>query len=349
MEMKGRSSMKKWIMTLFLFFTVGLWSSQSQAVNMNYSVKANIPANQIDKSKSYFDLKMKPNQKQVITLTLVNNSDKAMDITVRPNNAVTNANGIIDYSKTEKEVKRDKSLKLALTDLISGNTDVHLKAKETKTVPFTLKMPSKQFDGIILGGFYVHKIKTEEDKKAEQKLQIKNDYSYVIGIKLSETDANVKAQLKLNRIEPGLENYRTVVKANLQNTSSTIIGNMKVKAKITKAGSKKVLHQTTKENLAMAPHSNFDFPINWDNERLENGKYRLLMEVTSNKGKWKFDQDFEIVKHEAQQYNKKAVEVKKDKPNWFVIGITALIIVLVIVIAVLIYLLTKRKKTDANE
>lgn len=43
---------------------------------MAYSIKANIPENQIDKSKTYFDLKRIPGQKQDVSMTVSNSSKK---------------------------------------------------------------------------------------------------------------------------------------------------------------------------------------------------------------------------------------------------------------------------------
>ena len=69
------------------------------AETMAYSVKANIPENQINKTLTYFDLKMEPNQRQDITLTVSNSSDEKATILISPNVAMTNQNGVIDIVK----------------------------------------------------------------------------------------------------------------------------------------------------------------------------------------------------------------------------------------------------------
>lgn len=57
---------------------------------MVYSIKANIPENQINKTITYFDLKMEPNQNQGISLTVNNSSDKKTTLLISPNVAITN-------------------------------------------------------------------------------------------------------------------------------------------------------------------------------------------------------------------------------------------------------------------
>ncbi|WP_249596877.1 WxL protein host-binding domain-containing protein, partial [Peribacillus frigoritolerans] len=89
--------------------------------------------------------------------------------------------------------------------------EIVIPGKETKKVPFTIQMPKESFDGIILGGFYVHEVNKEEKKKENNKVQIKNEFSYVIGVKLTGTDEVVKPKLKLNEVQEGLMNYLTVI------------------------------------------------------------------------------------------------------------------------------------------
>lgn len=202
--------------------------------SMAYSVKANIPENQINKTLTYFDLKMEPGQEQEISLTVSNSSDKEASISISPNIAMTNQNGVIDYSQFKP--KLDSTLEIPLNSIISGKQDVTLAPNETKQIPFTIKMPEKAFEGIILGGFYISKETINNSSKEEKDVQIKNNYSYVIGIQLRESLNEVTPELKLNKIKPALLNYRTAVTANLQNTEATLIKGLNVHAKIWKKG-----------------------------------------------------------------------------------------------------------------
>lgn len=277
--------------------------------SMAYSVKANIPENQINKTLTYFDLKMEPGQEQEISLTVSNSSDKEASISISPNIAMTNQNGVIDYSQFKP--KLDSTLEIPLNSIISGKQDVTLAPNETKQIPFTIKMPEKAFEGIILGGFYISKETINNSSKEEKDVQIKNNYSYVIGIQLRESLNEVTPELKLNKIKPALLNYRTAVTANLQNTEATLIKGLNVHAKIWKKGSSKILHEIKKTDLSMAPNSNFDFPISWDNQILEAGSYTLKLEASSGEHKWNFEEDFMISAKESRSLNKEAVELEK--------------------------------------
>lgn len=342
---KGESVKMRKLYALIVILLIGSLISpiigQAEG-SMAYSAKANIPENQINKTLTYFDLKMEPGQEQEISLTVSNSSDKQTTIILSPNSATTNQNGVIDYGQNKGKV--DSTLKIPLSSVISKEQEVTLAPNETKQVLFTLKMPDKLFNGILLGGFYVTKKEEAEDsKEAEKNVQIKNNYSYVIGIQLRETLEKVKPQLKMNQIKPALLNYRTAVTVNIQNTEATIIKEFDVHAKVRKKGNGTVLHEATKTDMSMAPNSNFDFPISWDNQSLEPGTYTLEMTAKSGENQWTFEEDFTISVKESKTLNTDAVELEKKAPNWTLI-ILSVIGAMTLLIGGMLYLIYKHKK-----
>ncbi|WP_439443055.1 DUF916 and DUF3324 domain-containing protein [Listeria aquatica] len=282
-----------------------------QASDMNYSVQANIPANQLDKTKTYFDLRMKPREKETISLTLKNKSGEAATILVEPNRATTNRNGVINYAASNE--KRDNSLEVDFEQLISSKKEVKLAPNEEKKVDFTLQMPKRPFSGMVLGGFYVHKKEANTTRAGAKEVQVKNDFSYVIGVKLTESDEPVVPDLRLNEVKPGLENYRTMVSANIQNTSATIISNLHIEAEVFKQGEEKAIHHVKRDNQAMAPNSNYDFIIPWDKAKLVSGKYLLKLKADDGAGhKWDFRKGF-VIREKDRALNEEALLLPKER------------------------------------
>lgn len=315
---------------------------------MAYSVKANIPENQINKTLTYFDLKMEPNQRQEITLTVSNSSDEKATILISPNVAKTNQNGVIDYSQVADKI--DSSLKNPVTSLISKEQEVSLEPKERKEVLFTLQMPEKEFDGVILGGFYISKKEDESNiKDKEKNVQIKNKYSYVIGLQIRENTNEVKPIMELNDIKPALLNYRTAITANIQNTEATIIKELNVDAKVMKKGNAEVLHESNKKNLSMAPNSNFDFPINWDNQSLDAGTYILQLTAQSGQEKWEFEKEFKIFSKDSTSLNKEAVDIENAEPNWILLISLAVGAILLIILMIVFFIYRHKKKVAAEK
>lgn len=181
-----------------------------------------------------------------------------------------------------------------------------------------------------------------KQKKKEQGQQIKNEFAYVIGLKLTETNKKIKPELKLIDVKPALENYHTVVKAFIQNPTASIISDLKIEAQVTKKDSKTVLHEIKKENYAMAPNTNFGFAIPWDNQELK-PKYTVSVKAEDKtKEKWEFTRDFEI-KKEAESLNKEAVDIENHSLwGWTIAGG----IVLLAIIAGAVYFIIKKRRKN---
>ena len=79
----------------FLFY----WLLFCRSKRNDFSVKAILPDNQRTKETSYFDLRVAPNQTQKLQIELTNQT--ANDITGLANAAITNDNGLADYSHAE--------------------------------------------------------------------------------------------------------------------------------------------------------------------------------------------------------------------------------------------------------
>lgn len=347
---RGTNNKMKKLLSMITVCLLGIYlfpiMGHAEDKTMAYSVKANIPENQINKTLTYFDLKMEPKQKQDITLTVMNSSDQEETIIISPNVAVTNQNGVIDYSQSGG--KLDSSIKNPLSSIISKRQEVKLAPKESKEVVFTLKMPDKPFEGTILGGFYIAKKENEKDLKEEKNVQIRNEFSYVIGIQIRENLDEVAPELVLNKVKPALLNYRTAVTANLQNTQATLVKELEVVAKVTKKGESKVLRETTKKNMSMAPNSNFNFPINWDNEELKPGTYQLNIVAKSGAKEWKLNKEFTISAKESKKLNKDAVELEKEEPNWWLI-IGLVVAGMVVVFSLLAFFIQKNARKKEAE
>ncbi|EMA6344131.1 DUF916 and DUF3324 domain-containing protein [Bacillus cytotoxicus] len=321
--------MKKVVSSLLaIVFLLHITNITTHAAEMKFAVTAVIPENQIDKNQTYFDLKMKPGQKQTLQVQMKNDTDKEVVVETHANTAVTNSNGITDYSMTDPQF--DSTLKNPFSKIAKVEKETKIPAKSTVTLDVNIEMPKELFDGVILGGLY---FKEKEDKKAKGKsdnVQIENKYAYAIGVVLRETDTEVKPDLKLNEIKPGQVNARNVVTANLQNTKAAMLKHLTVDAKVYTEKGKNVLHETKKEDLRMAPNSNFDYAISWENKALEPGTYRLEMKATDGDQKWEWTKKFTIKGDKAKELNETAVEAQKDYTMYYIVGGIVLFVLLLI-------------------
>ena len=314
---------------------------------MNFSVTAVLPENQINAKKSYFDLQMQPGQVQTLEVEMKNDTDESVTVAVSPNTAVTNDNGIAEYGLENPTL--DKTLQYPFATLAKTEKEVVLAPHTVKVQKITITMPTESYDGIIVGGIHFQeKIDASKEKEEQSNVQIKNRFAYVIGVSLKETDTAVVPKMSLNAVKPAQVNFRNVVTANLQNTEAVIIPNLKVEGKIYTEKGKDVLFETTKENMRMVPNSNFNYAINWQDKEFQPGKYRLEMKADSGENHWKWTKYFTIDAKEAKEYNKKAVNLKKD-PTKLYIWIGILLFILIILILLFLLWRSRKKEKESKE
>lgn len=336
---------------LFVMFSV---STPVQAADtMNVGVTAIIPDNQIDKSKTFFDLLMKPGQEQDLEVKLTNTSDQDRTVKVEVNPATTNDNGVADYSVKETEKNRDSSLKISMADIATTENEVVVPKNSSINTKIHLKMPNEAYKGIVAGGIRVSE-KDSEKKEVKKEnsggVQINNKFVFVVGLQLRTEESldGLEPDLILDKskIKPKQVNYRNFVGINLQNNQPVFIRELEVEAKIYKKGSKEVLHETKKTAMKMAPNSNFNFGVDWENKPLVEGDYVASVRAYSKDydKEWKWEnQEFHIDAETAKKLNEKAVGLEKDnKKLYIMIGIGLLLLLLLIIL--LLILRNKKEK-----
>ncbi len=321
-------------MTLVVMGTLLVNVTTVYGNEFKFSVDPTIPKSQLNQDNTFFDIKLKPNQKETLKVDLRNDSDHEVEVDVSVNSATTNSNVVIEYGSND--IKKDASLTYAIEDYVDYPKLVKLKPRSTKTVSFLVKMPNQKFDGVIAGGItFKEVIKEDKQEKDEQGLSIKNEYSYVVALLMRQNKNKVEPNLILKSVNPDQINSRNVILANLQNDKKTYINQVVMVTKITKKGSDDVLYEATNSALQIAPNTSFPFPTPLNDSPLEPGRYELDMTVYGNEdktgehtrktkeetthysNKWKFKKEFRVSRRIAEKLNEKDVTIKDDSFNWY--------------------------------
>lgn len=308
------------------------------------TIKAVIPENQVDKSKTYYDLRLAAGEKQTVQLLVRNSGEEEIVAHIDIISASTGRNGLIQYTV---EAERDSSLDIPVTEIARVVTpQITLPAGAESAVDIELNMTDSNFDGCILGGVVV----TAEPKNAStatqstESLQITNNYVYAVGLKLTQNDTDVAPELHLNSITPSLVNYRPTVAVQLQNSEAVIIKGMQLHAQVYRQGESEVIKSLNMQNVDMAPNSHFSAGIDWKDMPLEAGTYRLVMRAEHEGKHWDWDQEFTIGTNTAGSVNSNALYLPRQNNNlWLYIIIAVLALV---VVAMLAFLLGRRGRKE---
>lgn len=94
----------------------------------------------------------------------------------------------------------------------------------------------------------------------------------------------------------------------------------------------------------MAPNSNFDYAISWENKAFDPGTYRVEITATDGDQKWEWKKNFSIEGKTADKLNDSAVEAKKDYTLYYIIGG----VLLVVLLLVLVFFLGRRSNKEKN-
>lgn len=341
--------MKRWLRILVTLGTLLVafgWMQQTKtakAESVGYSVSTITPKNQDDKKVTYFALRVKPNQQQKLTIVIHNSSKSTKKFQVGVNQAMTNTNGVIDYSQANP--KLDSSLKVGIKDVFGKNNTqkVTVNAKSAKKVSLSYQMPAKEIDGMILGGIYVKELKDNKTSSKKNGVTISNAFAYVVGVRLRESGIDVAPDMRLHTVKAGQISGLNQIQANLQNPRPGLMKALKIESKVTKQGSSKSVLTQTKENMAMAPNTNFNYSIPWGNTQLKAGDYTLTLDAYAKGGyHWHFVKNFTITQKDINSLKNRINTPQKNYFWWFVAGG----VIIVLLLAVIIYLLMKNRKKD---
>lgn len=324
------------IAALFLFF----WPQSVFSAEGTFTVKTIIPGNQLDKEKTYFDLRIAPGEEQDLELVIKNNSPEQKTVAASAHSATTNDNGVVEYGEAEKQA--DRSLRYKMSELLQLEEKVVIEAHAEKTVKAHLKVPAEAFDGILLGGLTFSE---EVPAGSGESAMIDNQYAYCIGVVLSENDKVIEPDLKLANVQAGQENYRNVIQANLQNDQPAMIQKLAVKGAVYQKGQAEALYSADNQELKMAPNSNFNFNIPLNGEQLAAGSYIFKGQAKAAGRTWNFEKTFEITSQEAKKWNAQAVEIKNSDKNFLD---HLLIIGAAVLVTILLFFLLLKKLLSRN-
>lgn len=339
----------KRLLSYFLLLTFGLLvhvpsihaADNHSELAGGYTIEGIPNKNQIDKNVSYFYLDEKPGATDTIKVKLINDSSERKILNIKVTNANTNINGLIDYTGTLKD---SKALKVPLNSIISPKTqEVKVNPKSDAEATFNIKMPKKKQKGIILGGIVVSEKQNKTQNK--QNMSIGSTYSYTLGVLLTNKPSEPIKQnisVQLESVKAILSDGKKVVQANILNPNPYLFGEATVSGKIMNKDETKVIQETKKEHVKIAPQSVYPFQFDWKKENLKPGIYVFIGKVKTNNDEWTFRREFTITDETAQKINKESV-FKVQIPNWLKI-----IVILLIILSVtdLIYIIVTRKKNS---
>lgn len=305
--------------------------SLAQATQTTFSVNPNYPSQQAPDVNGYYDLTVTNNEEVDLRFSLKNPSDKEIIVTNTISPATTNKNGQIIYGPTE--IALDASADYNLADLITGAKETTVPANSTTDLVLHLKSPTKEFQGIILGG-----IEFEEKRTDNASQTIQNVIAYDIPILLRQNSQSVPLSFTFDKLNQNKQADQLFLTQRIYNSTPAIAKKGKLVTEIRRDGTTEILYKETNNEVNFAPNSTMDFEISLTDSSLSNGNYTAKTIIQFGEQKWETTESFTITGKTKRNSATSNIENKKTTKRIYPLVILGLI-------AVIVLLLYKNKKT----
>jgi len=207
----------KWIKTvtcavilLSFFFSPRLSYAQTES-ELNFYVTPILPESQLEGGAlGYFDLNLGAGERDELALEIENGSDQAIEIEISAHTAFTNVNGVVEYGRDAESP--DPTLPASIDELVEVPETISLDPLEKRIISLPIAMPEEEFKGVLAGGIRINEVisKEEQTQSAEEGLGIRNAFSYVIGVVVSNNRSAMDPGLELLDVFADQVNYRNV-------------------------------------------------------------------------------------------------------------------------------------------
>lgn len=317
-----------------------------------FGVSAIYPENQVAATgkQGYFDIRVKPGTKQDLKIKITNYSKKQITVKADLNRGLTTGTGSITYETPKKEDKYKLNADHDFYSMASTKEkEIVLEPEKSKDFVVTINLPEKEFDGMVLGG--IHFTQKVDEKSKKDQNQVMNAFAYSVPIVMTENDKPIKKDFSFKKVYPSLRNYHPFIEAVFSNDTPNIINRLQVDAKIVDAKTKESLYTSKKDDLQMAPLSDYSFGFDLRDSPIVAGKYQLHMKIDADGEKREFTEDFEISKKDADKINEDSVidRPENNKMLWIIIIVAVVVLVLLVIIGVVIHLKKKKKKAKSKK
>lgn len=304
-----------------------------------FSVALSAIDGQQDDGSTTWNIKTQPGKKFGGVVYIQNTSAAEATFHVSVEQGFTNNNLVVGYASGHNNDSLAKTMDLRKIVKVPQES-VTVGAGQTVYAPINFKMADQSFDGTVVGAVVVTK---DVPGKAVKKSGFTNQFTYVKGVKIAETDKQVNANLteaKKGRVVSGTN--QQVFQLGVANNEANYIGDMSVATTISKGNQTVLTDKQT--NQQVTPNSTFTYSVPAE-KVLTAGKYRYHVKMTDVKSKqsWTFTGDFTISAAQQGQTTLQRTTAFIPTWIWWLIGILAAALLFVII------LLLRRKKQDDED
>lgn len=283
--------MKKFLLSIFIVLFILMSPGNYQFIQASYGVQAILPENQVSQA-SYFDIELTPGETQILEVNVFNEFDEEITVLIEAHPGVTNVNGLVVY---------DGSLDIASsTNEIDFYTVVEVLDKEL-TIPansetiaqIEVTAPDSSFDGEIGGGLNFSLKPDEEEETAG----IGHTFGYVTGLYIVEegNDNEAESEVVLNDASYLMYYGDPSVQLDFENLQPLFMSDLEFEARVySEDNTDEPVFTDTISALDIAPSYEFSLIVSSEEEKLDEGEYRVEISMKNDDYNNTFEKVFTV-------------------------------------------------------
>lgn len=301
-----------WLGLLSVLFCLGGGVKGEASSSKNaatYSVAPVLSEHQTKNITSFYDIRWTPNGQEKIGISITNHKSTAQTYVLQVNKAVTNDNGMVDYS-IPNLIPDSEPLKFNFPH------EVTIEPNTTSTVYSNFSFPNQDYNGIKIFGVYVSE--KSEDKASKG---VSNVVSYALPLVIrGNIDQRPEAKVTFKAASLLKQNLNYQIKVPVSNEKEVYLKNSKVKVEVLNSNHQ-VLDQLN-EKIDVTPTTSFNLLLPLT-QKYASGNYTVKVSMTHDKQTWHHESQIKITKEQST----KIKETLPKKKHAFPIVIILLVII----------------------
>lgn len=320
-----------WIGLLSILFCFGLRvkAETSSKNTATYSVAPVLSEHQTNNITSFYDIRWTPNGQEKIGISITNHKSTAQTYVLQVNKAVTNDNGMVDYSNPNL-ISDTETLKFNFPH------EVTVAPNTTSTVYSNFSFPNQDYNGIKIFGVYVSE--KSEDKASKG---VSNVVSYALPLVIrGNIDQRPEAKVTFKAASLLKQNLNYQIKVPVSNEKEVYLKNSKVKVEVLNSNHQ-VLDQLN-EKIDVTPTTSFNLLVPLT-KKYNNGTYTVKVTISHDKKSWNNESQIKITK---KQSTKIKATLPKNKQTFPIVSLLiGIILVLSLGLVYVIWQLHSKRKS----
>jgi len=270
------------VLALLVVFCGMAAAEQTSPLNaIGYTVEPILPVNQMPGYTATFNLRVIPDEQQIIQALITNSSDQDIDVAVKVGTAFTNENGVIEYG-----YNLDESLAVDFSSIVVPMEPViRVPANDQAIAEFVLTVPQEPFRGTVFGGFTFTKL-NQDDADTGSAMRIQNVFQYIINARFHESDEEIIPAFELLGAEVDFSRRSPALLLHLRNSEPCIVRQASLRVSIYQVDGGEAVFSANKD-FNIAPNSYVPYAVYLSNaDKLQPGEYRVELEIEHNGRAW---------------------------------------------------------------